>query len=106
MQIHSAALAMHLIGEGLALAEGLDPKHAIKQVERLLSNPAISVNAFFARWVPFVVAERQALRVALEQLHMLLKPDVRVTLLADHGSAIRPDTNTLTVSGSASLFAS
>lgn len=28
--IHAAALAVHFIGEGLALAQGLDPKHAIK----------------------------------------------------------------------------
>ena len=40
--MHAAALAVHFIGEGLAIAEGLDPKHAIKQVDRLLSNPAIS----------------------------------------------------------------
>ncbi len=31
--MHAAALAVHFIGEGLAIAEGLDPKHAIKQVE-------------------------------------------------------------------------
>jgi hypothetical protein len=132
--IHAAALAVHFIGEGLALAEGLDPKHAIKQVDRLLSNPAISVETFFTQWVPFVLAERKAIRVALdwtefdrdgqttialylltrhgratpllwktvkksdlkqrqgayedaivERLHELLKPDVRVTLLADRG---------------------
>jgi hypothetical protein len=39
--MHAAALAIHFIGQGLALAEGTDPKHAIKQVDRLLSNPAI-----------------------------------------------------------------
>jgi hypothetical protein len=39
--MHAAALAIHFIGQGLALAEGTDPKPAIKQVDRLLSNPAI-----------------------------------------------------------------
>lgn len=63
--LHAAALAVHYIGQGLAVAEGLDPKHAIKQVDRLLSNSAISVWLFFSRWVPFVVAERKALRVAI-----------------------------------------
>jgi hypothetical protein len=64
--IHAAALAVHFIGEGLAAAMGTDPKHAIKQVDRLLSNSAISTWMFFARWVPFVVAERKAIRVALD----------------------------------------
>ncbi len=35
--IHSVSLAIAAIGTGLAMAEGLLPKHAIKQVDRLLS---------------------------------------------------------------------
>lgn len=87
--IHSAALAVHLIGEGLALAEGLDPKHAIKQVDRLLSNPAISVETFFARWVPFVVAERKALRVALDwtEFDRDGQTTIALYLLTRHGRA-------------------
>jgi Transposase DDE domain len=64
--IHAAALAVHFIGQGLATAMGTDPKHAIKQVDRLLSNSAISTWMFFARWVPFLVGERKAIRVALD----------------------------------------
>ena len=40
--LHAAALAVHFIGEGLSAAMGTDPKHAVKQVDRLLSNSAIS----------------------------------------------------------------
>ena len=36
--IVSSSLAVALIGQGLALARGLLPKHAIKQVDRMLSN--------------------------------------------------------------------
>src|ERR1700738_729123 len=36
--LHAASAAIHAIGQGLALARGLTPKHAIKQVDRLLSN--------------------------------------------------------------------
>ena len=36
--IRTASLAVHTIGHGLALARGLLSKHAIKQVDRLLSN--------------------------------------------------------------------
>lgn len=41
--VHAAALGVHVIGRGLADAMGLDPKHAIKQIDRLLSNTGISV---------------------------------------------------------------
>ena len=37
--IESASLAVGMIGQGLALARGRLTKHAIKQVDRLLSNP-------------------------------------------------------------------
>ena len=87
--IHAAALAVHFIGEGLALAEGLDPKHAIKQVDRLLSNPAISVDTFFRRWVPFVVAERKAIRVALDwtEFDRDGQTTIALYLLTKHGRA-------------------
>ena len=64
--LHAAALGIHAIGQGLASAMGLDPKHATKQVDRLLSNTGITVWAWFAQWVTFVVAARQELVVALD----------------------------------------
>jgi hypothetical protein len=39
----SASLAVNTIGQGLALARGGNTKHAIKQVDRLLSNQGIEV---------------------------------------------------------------
>lgn len=56
--LHAASLAIHAIGQGLAQARGLDPKHAIKQVDRLLSNKEIDVWKLFGCWVPFVIADR------------------------------------------------
>jgi hypothetical protein len=56
--LHGASLAIHAIGQGLASARGLDPKHAIKQVDRLLRNRAIDVPALQAPWVRFLAAER------------------------------------------------
>jgi hypothetical protein len=52
--IQSASLAVALIGQGLALARGLNTKYAIKQVDRLLSNKGIDVDALLAHWVPFI----------------------------------------------------
>jgi len=48
----SASLAIHAIGQGLAQARGLMTKHAVKQVDRLLSNQGIKVWLFFGWWVP------------------------------------------------------
>ena len=47
--IKSASLAVNTIGQGLALARGLLTKHAIKQVDRLLSNEGIDVDAALSR---------------------------------------------------------
>jgi hypothetical protein len=62
----AAALAIHAIGLGLAKAKNLDTKHAIKQVDRLVSNMGIKVWELFAFWVPFVVASRSHIVVALD----------------------------------------
>src|ERR1700760_209328 len=48
----AASLAVAMIGHALAQARGLVTKHAVKQVDRLLSNDGIDVWDSFARWVP------------------------------------------------------
>jgi hypothetical protein len=87
--IHAAALAVHFIGEGLAAAMGTDPKHAVKQVDRLLSNTAVSVWLFFARWVPYVVGERKAIRVALDwtEFDKDDQSTIALYLITGHGRA-------------------
>ena len=62
----SASLAVAVIGQALAQARGLTTKHAIKQVDRLLSNQGINVWDSFARWVPHMVGERKAILVAMD----------------------------------------
>ena len=62
----SASLAIHAIGQGLALARGRLTKHAVKQVDRLLSNQGIEVWELFAHWVAYVVGSRPAIVVALD----------------------------------------
>jgi len=64
--MHAAALGIHAIGRGLADALDLDPKHAIKQVDRLLSNRGINVWQWFEQWVAFVIGERKEILVALD----------------------------------------
>lgn len=64
--VYAASVAVHAIGCGMAAARGLDKKHAIKQVDRLLSNTGVDVWALFAQWVPFVIASRTEILVALD----------------------------------------
>jgi hypothetical protein len=47
-----ASLAVAMIGQALAQARGLVTKHAVKQVDRLMSNTGIDVWDSFAQWVP------------------------------------------------------
>lgn len=64
--LHSASLAIHAIGLGMAEARDVTPKHAIKQVDRLLSNRGIVVWDLMAHWVPFVLGDRKEIVVALD----------------------------------------
>ena len=50
-----ASLAVAMIGQALAQARGLVTRHAIKQVDHLLSNGGIDVWESFARWVPHLL---------------------------------------------------
>lgn len=64
--LHAASLAIHAIGRGLAAAKGIHPKHATKQIDRLLSNNGIPLWQLFELWVRFVVGERKEIVVALD----------------------------------------
>ena len=64
--IHSASLAIHAIGIGMAEARGLNPKHAIKQVDRMLNNPGIDVWDLFGMWVPFLLGDRKDIVVTMD----------------------------------------
>ena len=61
-----ASLGVAIIGKSLAQARGLLPKHAIKQVDRLLSNRKLEAWDIFATWVPELVGSRTDLIVAMD----------------------------------------
>jgi hypothetical protein len=61
-----ASLAVAMIGQALAQARGLVTKHAVKQVDRLMSNAAIDVWDGFARWVPQQLGDRRDILVAMD----------------------------------------
>ena len=62
--MQSASLAVAMIGHALAQARGLVTKHAIKQVDRMLSNNGIDVWDSFACWVAHQIGERRDILVA------------------------------------------
>ena len=64
--MQSASLAVAMIGQALAQARGLVTKHAIKQVDRMLSNNGIDVWDSFARWVPHQIGQRRDILVAMD----------------------------------------
>jgi len=87
--VYAASLAIHAIGCGLAAARGLKKKHAVKQVDRLLSNAGVDVWALFSQWVPFVVAARKEIVVALDWTEHDLDDHatIAINLITSHGRA-------------------
>jgi hypothetical protein len=87
--LRSGSLAICMIGQGLAAARGLNPKHATKQVDRLLSNPNIKVDDILARWVPYIVGARNSIVVALDwtDFDADKQATIMLSLITDHGRA-------------------
>ena len=85
----AASLAVAMIGHALAQARGLVSKHAVKQVDRLLSNDGIDVWDSFAHWVPHQIRIRQEILVAMDWT--AFDPDDQATLVLSlvtgHGRA-------------------
>lgn len=87
--LEGARLGVSTIGRALAVAAGLDPRHAVKQVDRLLSNDGVDVWQLFGSWVPFVVGERQEIVVALDWTDYDADDQATIvlSLITSHGRA-------------------
>jgi len=85
--LHSGSLAVAAIGHGLAAARGVLTKHAIKQVDRLLSNPGIKIDDILALWVPYVVGARTAIAVAMDWTDFDAdnQATIMLSLITEHG---------------------
>ena len=84
-----ASLAVASIGQALALARGLVTKHAVKQVDRLMSNVGIDVWNSFARWVPHQLGGRSDVLVAMDWTDFDHddQSTLVLSLVTDHGRA-------------------
>jgi hypothetical protein len=87
--MRTCSLAVAAIGQGLALARGLETKHAVKQVDRMLSNPNIDVDALLPHWVRYVVGERSEITVAMDWTEFDAdgQATLMLSLLCRHGRA-------------------
>jgi hypothetical protein len=56
---HAASLGVRAIGQGVAVAPGLAPRHAMTHGDRWLAHPKLSMAQVFGCWGPVVVGERR-----------------------------------------------
>ena len=87
--MHTASLAVCTIGHGLAVARSLNARHAVKQVDRMLSNPGIDVDQILALWLPFVIGARTSLLVAMDWTDFDAdnQATIMLSLITEHGRA-------------------
>jgi hypothetical protein len=64
--LHATSLCIHVVGRAMAWARGADPKHCIKQFDRMLSNVNFVPWAVARPWVAFVIGQRSEVWVALD----------------------------------------
>jgi hypothetical protein len=87
--LSSSSLIIHRIGQGLARENNLIPKHAIKQVDRLLSNRKLKLWDCFEQWVPFIIGARKTVIIAMDWTEF--EPDnqstIALNLVTSHGRA-------------------
>jgi Transposase DDE domain len=87
--ISSASLIVHRIGLGLAAAKKLLGKHAVKQVDRLLSNDKLNVSDSFKKTVPYIIGSRKEIVVAMDwtDFDFDKQATLQISLVTSHGRA-------------------
>ena len=87
--INSASLIVNRIGLGLAAAQDLFGKHAIKQVDRLLSNDKFVPGNCFDYYVPYIIGSRKDIIVAMDwtDFDKDKQATITISLITSHGRA-------------------
>lgn len=87
--VASASLIIHRVGRGMASALNLSDKHAIKQVDRLLSNDKFNTWESFHKWIPFVIGGRKEIKVAMDwtEFDGDKQATLSLSLVTSHGRA-------------------
>lgn len=87
--MQAATLGVHVVGAGMAVALGLDAKHAVKQFDRLLSNTKLDVSRLFAPWVRSLISGRPEVVLAMDWTEFDADDHavIAIYLLTSHGRA-------------------
>lgn len=87
--INSASLIVHRIGLGLASSKKLLGKHAVKQVDRLLSNEKLNPWDCFEKTVPYTIGSRKEIVVAMDwtDFDHDKQSTIQISLVTSHGRA-------------------
>lgn len=87
--LSTQSLRISEIGRGLAQANGVLPKHAIKQVDRLLSNDGIDVELCQNKLVSMLISSRKEILVAMDWTIFGKDQQLTITLrlVTRHGRA-------------------
>lgn len=87
--ISSSSLIIHRIGQGLARENDLMAKHAIKQVDRLLSNKKLNLWDCFEQWIPFMIGVRKEVVIAMDwtEFDGDNQSTIALNLVTSHGRA-------------------
>jgi len=64
--VASGSLIIHRIGRGMAELFNLSDKHAIKQVDRLLSNEKLQLSEIAPHWILYLLGERKEIMVTMD----------------------------------------
>ena len=85
----SASLAVAVIGQALAQARAKTGKHAIKQVDRLLSNQGVDVWELFPLWIKETIGANRDLIVAMDWTEFDAddQSTLALNLVTNHGRA-------------------
>lgn len=87
--LYAAEVGLAAIGRGLAAARLLDPKHAIKQIDRLVSNKNVSPWLLSPLWAKHCLHDKKEIRINLDWTDF--QADDHTTLVAalqtTHGRA-------------------
>lgn len=87
--LYSRRVTVAEVGRSLAAATGKSPKHGIKQVDRLLSNEGIDLDALVPAYIRWVVGPRPAIDVILDWTDFDADDQTTlvVSMVTEHGRA-------------------
>jgi hypothetical protein len=87
--IASTSLIVHRIGRGLARMLNLSDKHAVKQVDRLLSNKKLKIEDTDKNMVEFAIGNRKEVKITMDWTDFDLdsQATISLNLVTSHGRA-------------------